>query len=199
MDNLLNFIPELPVADFAEYVTDKTADTFSFLFDPIKASSQTLIDLMTSTLTAIPAVILIALVALLAFFASGKKFGLAIFSVVGLWFIHNHVLCVMRVPDLDAALRLVNEHEYGNGTAGFTRDGGAAREFAHRVQAGMVGINVPIPVPMAFHSFGGWKRSIFGPLHVHGPDGVRFYTRLKTVTARWPDTHAAEFVMPTMK
>jgi malonate-semialdehyde dehydrogenase (acetylating)/methylmalonate-semialdehyde dehydrogenase len=113
--------------------------------------------------------------------------------------IFGPVLCVMRVPDLDSALRLVNEHEYGNGTAVFTRDGGAAREFAHRVQAGMVGINVPIPVPMAFHSFGGWKRSIFGPLHVHGPDGVRFYTRLKTVTARWPDTHAAEFVMPTMK
>ncbi|WFC43099.1 CoA-acylating methylmalonate-semialdehyde dehydrogenase [Pseudoxanthomonas sp. SE1] len=113
--------------------------------------------------------------------------------------IFGPVLCVMRVPDLDAALQLVNEHEYGNGTAIFTRDGGAAREFAHRVQAGMVGINVPIPVPMAFHSFGGWKRSIFGPLHVHGPDGVRFYTRLKTITARWPDTHAAEFVMPTMK
>ena len=113
--------------------------------------------------------------------------------------IFGPVLCVMRVPDLDSVLRLVNEHEYGNGTAVFTRDGGAAREFAHRVQAGMVGINVPIPVPMAFHSFGGWKRSIFGPLHVHGPDGVRFYTRLKTVTARWPDTHAAEFVMPTMK
>ena len=113
--------------------------------------------------------------------------------------IFGPVLCVMRVPDLEAALRLVNEHEYGNGTAVFTRDGGAAREFAHRVQAGMVGINVPIPVPMAFHSFGGWKRSIFGPLHVHGPDGVRFYTRLKTITARWPETHAAEFVMPTMK
>ena len=113
--------------------------------------------------------------------------------------IFGPVLCVMRVPDLEAALKLVNEHEYGNGTAVFTRDGGAAREFAHRVQAGMVGINVPIPVPMAFHSFGGWKRSIFGPLHVHGPDGVRFYTRLKTITARWPETHAAEFVMPTMK
>ena len=113
--------------------------------------------------------------------------------------IFGPVLCVMRVPDFDAALRLVNEHEYGNGTAIFTRDGGAAREFAHRVQAGMVGVNVPIPVPMAFHSFGGWKRSIFGPLHVHGPDGVRFYTRLKTITARWPDTHTAEFVMPTMK
>ena len=113
--------------------------------------------------------------------------------------IFGPVLCVLRVPDFEAALTLVNEHEYGNGTAVFTRDGGAAREFAHRVQAGMVGINVPIPVPMAFHSFGGWKRSIFGPLHVHGPDGVRFYTRLKTITARWPDTHAAEFVMPTMK
>ncbi|KAF1709345.1 methylmalonate-semialdehyde dehydrogenase (CoA acylating) [Pseudoxanthomonas kalamensis DSM 18571] len=113
--------------------------------------------------------------------------------------IFGPVLCVMRVPDLETALQLVNAHEYGNGTAIFTRDGGAAREFSHRVQAGMVGINVPIPVPMAFHSFGGWKRSIFGPLHVHGPDGVRFYTRLKTVTARWPDTHAAEFAMPTMK
>ncbi|MBL8261410.1 MAG: CoA-acylating methylmalonate-semialdehyde dehydrogenase [Xanthomonadaceae bacterium] len=113
--------------------------------------------------------------------------------------IFGPVLCVVRVPDFDTALRLVNEHEYGNGTAIFTRDGSAAREFAHRVQAGMVGVNVPIPVPMAFHSFGGWKRSIFGPLHVHGPDGVRFYTRLKTITARWPETHAAEFVMPTMK
>ena len=111
----------------------------------------------------------------------------------------------MRVPDFDAALDLVNAHEYGNGTAIFTRDGGTARQFAHRVQAGMVGVIVPIPVPMAFHRFGGWKRSIFGPLHVHGPDGVRFYTRLKTITARWPDAalHAeskpAEFVMPTMK
>lgn len=114
--------------------------------------------------------------------------------------IFGPVLCVVRVPDLDTALRLVNEHEYGNGVAVFTRDGGAAREFAHQVQAGMVGINVPIPVPMAFHSFGGWKRSLFGPLHVHGPDGVRFYTRLKTITARWPEEpRHAEFVMPTMK
>jgi malonate-semialdehyde dehydrogenase (acetylating) / methylmalonate-semialdehyde dehydrogenase len=114
--------------------------------------------------------------------------------------IFGPVLCVMRVADFDSALNLVNEHEYGNGTAIFTRDGGAAREFAHRVQAGMVGVNVPIPVPMAFHSFGGWKRSIFGPLHVHGPDGVRFYTRLKTITARWPEgARSAEFVMPTMK
>ncbi len=114
--------------------------------------------------------------------------------------IFGPVLCLLRTADFESALTLVNEHEYGNGTAIFTRDGGAAREFAHRVQAGMVGINVPIPVPMAFHSFGGWKRSIFGPLHVHGPDGVRFYTRLKTITARWPeDARHAEFVMPTMK
>ncbi|GAB2654264.1 CoA-acylating methylmalonate-semialdehyde dehydrogenase [Arenimonas aestuarii] len=114
--------------------------------------------------------------------------------------IFGPVLCVLRVADFEAALALVNEHEYGNGTAVFTRDGDAARQFAHRVQAGMVGINVPIPVPMAFHSFGGWKRSLFGPLHVHGPDGVRFYTRLKTITARWPTgVRDPEFVMPTMK
>jgi malonate-semialdehyde dehydrogenase (acetylating)/methylmalonate-semialdehyde dehydrogenase len=115
--------------------------------------------------------------------------------------IFGPVLSVMRVPDFDAALRLVDEHEYGNGTAIFTRDGDAARQFAHRVQAGMVGINVPIPVPMAFHSFGGWKRSLFGPLHMHGPDGVRFYTRMKTITARWPTgiRAGAEFSMPTMK
>jgi malonate-semialdehyde dehydrogenase (acetylating)/methylmalonate-semialdehyde dehydrogenase len=115
--------------------------------------------------------------------------------------IFGPVLCVVRVPDFESALRLVDEHEYGNGTALFTQDGQAARQFAHRVQAGMVGINVPIPVPMAFHSFGGWKRSLFGPLHMHGPDGVRFYTRLKTVTARWPTGQRAqaEFTMPTMK
>ena len=114
--------------------------------------------------------------------------------------IFGPVLCVMRAADFESALKLVDEHEFGNGTSIFTRDGGAAREFAHRVQAGMVGINVPIPVPMAFHSFGGWKRSIFGPLHVHGPDGVRFYTRLKTITARWPEgARHAEFVMPTME
>ena len=113
--------------------------------------------------------------------------------------IFGPVLCVLRVPDFEAALELVNTHEYGNGTAVFTRDGDAARQFAHRVQAGMVGINVPIPVPMAFHSFGGWKRSLFGPLHMHGPDGVRFYTRLKTITARWPTgVRDPEFVMPTM-
>jgi malonate-semialdehyde dehydrogenase (acetylating)/methylmalonate-semialdehyde dehydrogenase len=114
--------------------------------------------------------------------------------------IFGPVLCVVRVPDFEAALARVDAHEYGNGTAVFTRSGGAAREFARRVQAGMVGINVPIPVPMAFHSFGGWKRSLFGPLHMHGPDGVRFYTRLKTVTARWPEGAAgAEFAMPTMR
>jgi malonate-semialdehyde dehydrogenase (acetylating)/methylmalonate-semialdehyde dehydrogenase len=111
------------------------------------------------------------------------------------------VLCVVRVPDLATATRLVNEHEFGNGTAIFTASGEAARTFTQGVQAGMVGINVPIPVPMAFHSFGGWKRSLFGALHVHGPDGVRFYTRLKTVTSRWPTARreSAQFVMPTMK
>jgi malonate-semialdehyde dehydrogenase (acetylating) / methylmalonate-semialdehyde dehydrogenase len=105
------------------------------------------------------------------------------------------------VPDYDSAVKLVNDHEYGNGTAIFTRDGDAAREFASKIKVGMVGINVPIPVPMAFHSFGGWKRSLFGALHVHGPDGVRFYTRLKTVTARWPtgQSHGPDFFMPTMK
>jgi malonate-semialdehyde dehydrogenase (acetylating)/methylmalonate-semialdehyde dehydrogenase len=114
--------------------------------------------------------------------------------------IFGPVLVVLRVPDLGSALELIERHEYGNGTAIFTRDGGAAREFSRRVAAGMVGINVPIPVPMAFHSFGGWKRSLFGPLHMHGPDGVRFYTRLKTVTARWPEgSKGAEFTMPTMK
>jgi malonate-semialdehyde dehydrogenase (acetylating)/methylmalonate-semialdehyde dehydrogenase len=115
--------------------------------------------------------------------------------------IFGPVLVVLRVDDLDAALRLVNDHEFGNGTAIFTADGRSARRFVHAVEAGMVGVNVPIPVPMAFHSFGGWKRSLFGPLHVHGPDGVRFYTRLKTVTARWPDQAPAraEYTMPTMK
>ncbi len=115
--------------------------------------------------------------------------------------IFGPVLAIVRVADLDAALELVNAHELGNGTAIFTSDGLSARKFAQAVQAGMVGVNVPIPVPMAFHSFGGWKRSLFGDLHVHGPDGVRFYTRLKTVTARWPrDTRGgSDFVMPTMK
>jgi malonate-semialdehyde dehydrogenase (acetylating)/methylmalonate-semialdehyde dehydrogenase len=115
--------------------------------------------------------------------------------------IFGPVLCVVRVPDLDSAIALVNSHEYGNGTAIFTRDGDSARRYTQRIEAGMVGVNIPIPVPMAFHSFGGWKNSLFGPLHVHGPDGVRFYTKLKTVTGRWPTGKGAraEFSMPTMK
>jgi malonate-semialdehyde dehydrogenase (acetylating)/methylmalonate-semialdehyde dehydrogenase len=115
--------------------------------------------------------------------------------------IFGPVLSVMHVNDFETALKLVNDHEFGNGTAIFTRDGGAAREFSRRVQVGMVGVNVPIPVPIAFHSFGGWKRSLFGDHHVYGPEGVRFYTRLKTTTTRWPagTLLAAEFVMPTMK
>ena len=115
--------------------------------------------------------------------------------------IFGPVLSVVRSPDFDSATRLVSEHEYGNGAAIFTRDGDAAREFASRVQIGMIGINVPIPVPMAFHSFGGWKRSLFGDMAVYGPEGVRFYTRLKTTTARWPTgiRAGAEYVMPTMR
>jgi malonate-semialdehyde dehydrogenase (acetylating)/methylmalonate-semialdehyde dehydrogenase len=115
--------------------------------------------------------------------------------------IFGPVLCVVHVKDFEEALKLVNEHEFGNGVSIFTRDGAAAREFGNRVQVGMVGVNVPIPVPIAFHSFGGWKRSLFGDHHVYGPEGVRFYTRLKTITTRWPDgiQSAAEFVMPTMK
>ncbi len=115
--------------------------------------------------------------------------------------IFGPVLSVVRADDFEAALDLVNDHELGNGVAIFTRDGDAARSFTNRAKIGMVGINVPIPVPMAFHSFGGWKRSLFGDHHMHGPEGVRFYTRLKTVTARWPTgiRTNAEFVMPTMK
>ena len=114
--------------------------------------------------------------------------------------IFGPVLSVVRVPDLDAGIQLISENEYGNGTSIFTRDGAAAREFTSRVQIGMVGINVPIPVPMAFHSFGGWKRSMFGDMAMHGMEGVRFYTRLKKVTARWPEHRVgADFAMPTMK
>ncbi len=115
--------------------------------------------------------------------------------------IFGPVLAVVRADSFETALTLVNDHEFGNGTAIFTRDGDAAREFAARVQAGMVGINVPIPVPMAFHSFGGWKASLFGDHHMHGMEGVRFYTRLKTVTSRWPKgiRAGAEYTMPTMK
>jgi len=115
--------------------------------------------------------------------------------------IFGPVLAVVRAADFDAAVRLINDHEFGNGTAIFTRDGDAARSFANRVKIGMVGINVPIPVPLAFHSFGGWKRSLFGDHHMHGPEGVRFFTRLKTVTARWPTgvREGVQLSFPTMK
>ena len=115
--------------------------------------------------------------------------------------IFGPVLCVARADSYETAARMINEHEFGNGTAIFTRDGDAAREFAHQIQVGMIGINVPIPVPMAFHSFGGWKSSLFGDHHMHGPEGIRFYTRLKTITTRWPTgiRSGADFVMPTMR
>ena len=115
--------------------------------------------------------------------------------------IFGPVLSVVRVATLAEAIALCDEHEYGNGVAIFTRDGGAAREFVHAVQVGMVGVNVPIPVPMAFHSFGGWKRSIFGDHAIHGPEGVRFYTRIKTTTERWPSGSGtgSQFTMPVMK
>jgi malonate-semialdehyde dehydrogenase (acetylating) / methylmalonate-semialdehyde dehydrogenase len=115
--------------------------------------------------------------------------------------IFGPVLSVVRAHDYDEALRLPSEHEYGNGVAIFTRDGDAARDFTARVNVGMVGVNVPIPVPLAYHTFGGWKRSGFGDLNQHGPDSVRFYTKTKTVTSRWPSglKEGAEFVIPTMK
>lgn len=115
--------------------------------------------------------------------------------------IFGPVLSVVRAKDFDEAVDIVNGHEFGNGTAIFTRDGDAARTYTQRIQVGMVGVNVPIPVPMAFHSFGGWKRSRFGVLHAHGPEAVRFYTQMKTVTQRWPKGVREEnhFVMPTMK
>jgi malonate-semialdehyde dehydrogenase (acetylating)/methylmalonate-semialdehyde dehydrogenase len=114
--------------------------------------------------------------------------------------IFGPVLSVVRAQDFDEATRLVNEHEFGNGTAIFTRDGDAAQKYANNIQVGMVGVNVPIPVPMAFHSFGGWKRSAFGDHGTHGPEAVHFYTKLKTVTQRWPAgiRQGAEFVMPTL-
>jgi malonate-semialdehyde dehydrogenase (acetylating)/methylmalonate-semialdehyde dehydrogenase len=114
--------------------------------------------------------------------------------------IFGPVLSVVRVANLDAAIKLINSHEFGNGVAVFTRNGGTAREFARRISVGMVGINVPIPVPMAFHSFGGWKHSLFGDHAIHGSEGVRFYTRLKTMTARWPEAgelSSNAFIMPT--
>jgi len=114
--------------------------------------------------------------------------------------IFGPVLSVVRANSYDEALKLTNDHEYGNGTAIFTRDGDAARDFASKVQVGMVGINVPIPVPLAYYTFGGWKRSAFGDLNQHGPDSIRFYTKTKTVTARWPSgvKDGASFVIPTM-
>ncbi len=113
--------------------------------------------------------------------------------------IFGPVLSVVRVDKFDEAVKLINDHEYGNGTAVFTRDGDTARAFMHGVQVGMVGINVPIPVPVAYHSFGGWKRSLFGDHHIYGREGIRFYTKLKTVTSRWPTgiRAGAQFVMPT--
>jgi malonate-semialdehyde dehydrogenase (acetylating)/methylmalonate-semialdehyde dehydrogenase len=115
--------------------------------------------------------------------------------------IFGPVLSIVRAADYEAALALPNEHQYGNGVAIFTSDGDAARDFASRVQAGMVGVNVPIPVPIAYHTFGGWKRSGFGDLNQHGPDSVRFYTKTKTVTSRWPTgiRAGASFVIPTME
>ncbi|MFD2205394.1 CoA-acylating methylmalonate-semialdehyde dehydrogenase [Kiloniella antarctica] len=101
--------------------------------------------------------------------------------------IFGPVLSVLRAKDYDEAVDLINKHEYGNGTAIFTRDGDAARSFANDIEVGMVGVNVPIPVPVAYHSFGGWKRSLFGDHSIYGPEGIRFYTRLKTVTTRWPE------------
>lgn len=112
--------------------------------------------------------------------------------------IFGPVLCIVRVPDAATALELINNHQYGNGTAIFTRDGDSAREFARRVKVGMIGINVPIPVPVAYHSFGGWKRSLFGDIHMHGTEGIMFNTKLKTITARWPTgiREQSAFVMP---
>ncbi len=115
--------------------------------------------------------------------------------------IFGPVLSVVRSDRFEDAVQMINDHEFGNGVSIFTRDGDAAREFTNRIQVGMVGVNVPIPVPMAFHSFGGWKSSLFGDIHMHGPEGVRFYTRQKAITSRWPTgvRAGAEFTMPTMK
>ena len=115
--------------------------------------------------------------------------------------IFGPVLAVVRVPDFASAVELINSHEFGNGVALFTSDGNTAREFSRRVEVGMVGVNVPIPVPMAWHSFGGWKRSLFGDTHAYGEEGVRFYTRYKSIMQRWPETidKGAEFTMPVAK
>jgi len=114
--------------------------------------------------------------------------------------IFGPVLCVVRVNDFESAVDLVNGHELGNGTSIYTRDGDVGRTFASKIKIGMVGINIPIPVPVAYHSFGGWKKSLFGDQHMHGPEGVRFYTKLKTITSKWPSGLASDpdFVMPTL-
>jgi malonate-semialdehyde dehydrogenase (acetylating)/methylmalonate-semialdehyde dehydrogenase len=115
--------------------------------------------------------------------------------------IFGPVLQIVRVKTMQQAMDLIDNHEYGNGTCIFTRDGEAARYFSDHIQVGMVGINIPLPVPVAYHSFGGWKRSLFGDLHAYGPDGVRFYTKRKTITQRWPSAgvrEGAQFSMPTM-
>jgi malonate-semialdehyde dehydrogenase (acetylating) / methylmalonate-semialdehyde dehydrogenase len=115
--------------------------------------------------------------------------------------IFGPVLCCVRADDFSEAVEMINAHEFGNGVSCFTRDGNIAREFSRRIQVGMVGINVPIPVPMAWHGFGGWKRSLFGDMHAYGEEGVRFYTKQKSIMQRWPESIAkgAEFVMPTSK
>jgi len=115
--------------------------------------------------------------------------------------IFGPVLACVRVPDFATALQLVNDHEFGNGVSIYTSDGGIAREFTRKVQVGMVGVNVPIPVPMAWHGFGGWKKSLFGDMHAYGEEGVRFYTKQKSIMQRWPESigKGAEFVMPTSK
>jgi len=115
--------------------------------------------------------------------------------------IFGPVLCIVRVGSLEEAMQLINDHEYGNGTCIFTRDGEAARLFCDEIEVGMVGVNVPLPVPVAYHSFGGWKRSLFGDLHAYGPDGVRFYTRRKAITQRWPQRashEASQFAFPSL-
>jgi malonate-semialdehyde dehydrogenase (acetylating)/methylmalonate-semialdehyde dehydrogenase len=115
--------------------------------------------------------------------------------------IFGPVLQIVRAESAEEAMGLASSHQYGNGVAIFTRNGRAARDFAANVNVGMVGINVPIPVPLAYHTFGGWKRSAFGDMNQHGPDSIRFFTKTKTVTARWPESEAADsaFLIPTMR
>ena len=108
--------------------------------------------------------------------------------------IFGPVLCVVRVDSMEQGMQLINKHQFGNGTCLYTRDGEAARYFSDNIQVGMVGINIPLPVPVSYHSFGGWKRSLFGDLHAYGPDAVRFYTKRKTITQRWPSASVREGV-----